>query len=149
VIALSVNDFVWERLSKNSSFNGLYDKYRVQYGEDFKPFFPVYDNFAGDITWGTEPYFLYDTMILRPVRNIPGERHEQIIYTLVGKIPQIFEVKDSIVNMFDYWDDTTYTGDGYRVNDITVWQSDRTRGRDKVRQTYSTTLMLDVHYIPC
>jgi hypothetical protein len=149
MIALTVNNYVWSKLSADPVLNAKYAKYRTQLGANFKPFFPVYDNLAGDITWGSECYVLYDTMTTRPTREIYAERHEQVMYTLVGPIPDLFEFKDAIVNLFDNWENTSFNADGYRINDINVWQPDRTRGRDKVRQTYSTTLLLDVHYIPC
>jgi hypothetical protein len=149
MIALAVNDFVWNGLVADTTLSAKYDPYRTKYGTGFKPFFPVYDNFGGDITWGKECYVLYDSMVTRPIRNVFGEHHEQIMYTVVGPIPDLFEFRDKIVNLFDYWDSTSFVADGYRVNDIDVFQSDRTRGRDKVRQTYSLTLILDVHYIPC
>lgn len=149
MIASSVNNFVWGELQKDATLNAKYNKYRTQYGNSFKPFFPVYDDHAGDISWDSECYVLYDSMTTRPTRNIYAERHEQVLYTVVGPIPELFEFKDAIVNVFDYWDNTTFSADGYRINDINVWQPDRTRGRDKLRQTYSTSLILDVHYIPC
>lgn len=149
MIASHVNDFVWTGLTADEAFSAKYDAYRTQYGDAFKPFFPVYDNFGGDITWGSEPYVLYDSMIIRPLRNVYGEKTEQVMYTIVGQIPELFEFRDAIAALFNNWDSTMFQVEGYRINDIDVVQTDRTRGRDKVRQTYSTTLMLTVHYIPC
>ena len=62
---------------------------------------------------------------------------------------QVFDLKDRIVNIFDYWDNTSFSDGTNRVTDVNVWQPDRTRGRDKLRQTYSISLILDVLYIPC
>lgn len=149
MIALTVNNYVWGELKKDATFNARYDGYRTQLGAGFIPFFPVEDNAAGDISWGNEPYFLYDSMITRPTRNVPFEKREIVMYTLVGTLEDVFDVRGRIESMFDAWDSTMFTADGYKVNDIDISQPDRTRSRDKVRQTYSTTLMLDVFYTPC
>ena len=149
MIASLVNDYVWTELTKDAALSEKYNAYRTQYGNSFKPFFPVFDDHAGDISWGSECYVLWDSMVSRPTRNVYSERHEQVLYTIVGPIPDVFEFKDRIVNLFDYWDSTAFSTSGYKVNDIDVWQPDRTRGRDKLRQTYSISLILDVHYIPC
>jgi hypothetical protein len=149
MIALVVNSYVWQNLKQDSTLYQRYATYTTQFGPTFSPFFPVEDNLAGDISWGTEPYFLYDSTVQKPTRNVYGERHEQIMYTLVGKIEDIFTLRDTVVRMFDEWSETKVNASGYRINDIDVWQPDRIRGRDKLRQLYSTTLLLDVHYHIC
>ena len=146
MIELSVNKYIWDKLSSDSTFNARYDKYRTQFGANFMPFFPVVDNNAGDISWGTEPYFLYDSMSVPP-REVFGEKHIQMTYTLVATLPELFTIKQNVVDLFDHWLETTFSDDvSYRINDMNIWQPDRARGRDKVRQTYSTTLLLDVYY---
>lgn len=151
MIVSALNNYIWAELIKDPVFNAKYNKYRTKYGANFKPFFPVHDNFAGDMAWDTECYVLYDSMSMRPLRQIYGENHEQVMYTLVGPIPDLFEFKKSIVDLFDYWATTKFNDvDGdYRINDVDVFQSDRTRGRDTLRQTYSMTLMFDVNYHKC
>lgn len=149
MIALAINNYIWGNLSKDTQFNSQYDKYRLTLGPNFIPFFPVADNLAGDISWGSEPYILYDSIHVRPSRSVYGERQEQVMYTLVGQIPELFDFKEKIVSMFDHWEATQFSLSGYRINDIDIWQPDKTRGRDKLRQTYSLPLLLDVFYIPC
>ena len=151
MIALSVNKYIWNELKKDAQLNASYDKYRATFGANFIPFFPVYDNHAGDISWGNECYILYDQMKSRPTRQVFKEQHTQVIYTIVGPLPDLFDFTDMIVGLFDDWENTSFVDEQnqYRINDIKVWQPDRTRGRDKVRQTYSTTLIFDVHYISC
>lgn len=149
MIALSVNQYVWGELKKDATLNAKYAKYRTKYGNNFIPFFPVADNNAGDISWGSEPYVLYDSMTMPPTRNIYMSQREQIVYTIVGTIPELFTFKNKVTALFNHWENTSMTLDGYRIIDIDAWSSDRTRVRDKVRQTYSLTLMLEVHYIPC
>lgn len=149
MIALLANNYIWNQLKLDTTLNAKYDKYRVKYGPDFIPFFPVYDDHAGDISWGSECYVLYDPISTRPSRNVFAEQREQIMYTVVGPIPDLFEFKDKMIGLFSYWLDNPFAMDGYRVNDVNIWQSDGTRGRDKLRQTYSTTLTAEVHYISC
>jgi hypothetical protein len=149
MIVSAVNDFVWSELQKDTALNAQYDKYRTKYGPNFKPFFPVADNHAGDASWGSECYVLWDSMITRPNRSVFLERHAQILYTIVGPLPALFEFTDAIANSFDFWQSTTFKGAGYRVNDIDAWQPDRIRGRDSLRQTYSSSLILEVHYLTC
>ena len=149
MIALSVNKYVWGELKKDAALNAKYAKYRTKYGANFIPFFPVSDNLAGDISWGTEPYVIYDSLSLPPTRNVYKGKREQVIYTVVGTVPELFDFKNRIVNLFDHWENTELVVDGYRIYDMDAWNTDRTRVRDKVRQTYSLTLMLEIHYIPC
>jgi hypothetical protein len=149
MIVLVVNNYIWQELKKDVAISQRYAQYTSQFGFSFSPFFPVDDNSAGDISWGSEPYFLYDSMVQKPTRDVYGERHEQIMYTLVGTIEDIFTIRDKVARMFDEWSSTSFTASGYKVNDIDVWQPDRIRGRDKLRQLYSTTLLLDVHYHLC
>lgn len=149
MIALSINKYIWSQLQLDTAFNAQYNKYRTLYGSNFIPFFPVYDNHAGDISWGSECYVLYDPLSTRPTRDVFLERREQIMYTLVGPIPELFKFKDSIVNLFDHWLENPITTDDHRITNVNVWQSDGVRGRDKLRQTYSTTLIAEAFYIPC
>lgn len=149
MIASLVNNHIWSELRKDTSFSSLYDGYRSKYGNNFIPFFPVEDNLAGDISWGSEPYILYDSMLLKSPREIYGEKYAQILYTVVGKIPEILFVRDNILGLFGDLKDTSLKGDGYKINTIEVWQPDRTRSRDKLRQNYAITIMLDVYYIEC
>lgn len=149
MIALPINNYVWQNLRLDTALDAKYDQYRTKYGNGFIPFFPVFDNHAGDISWGSECYVLYDNLKLRPNRDVFKEQREQILYTVVGPIPELFEFKDAILNQFDNWEGTTLLVDGYRVTDVNAWQSTGTSGRDKLRQTYSTTIVLEVNYIPC
>ena len=97
MIALTVNDYVWTELKKDSAFSLRYDSYRTALNNaDFIPFFPVEDNLAGDISWGAEPYILYDSMIARPTRNVPFEKHEMVMYTIVGTLQDVFSLRDKI-----------------------------------------------------
>lgn len=151
MIALSINEILWEELSKDPAFVARYDKYKTQLGDDFKPFFPVQDNHSGDISWDTEPYFLYDTVSLPPNRDVFGERYEQVLYTLVGQIQDIFELRDKVIKMFSYWDDAANPDPYglYRITNLDVWQPLRTRGRDSIRQNYSVELLVNVNYLLC
>jgi hypothetical protein len=149
VIAPTINQYIWQILQTDSTLDAKYDKYRKTYGDDFIPFFPVFDNFAGNISWGSEPYILYDSLVNRADRPVYGERKEQVLYTIVGKLQDIFKIRDIIANQFDAWSVEGFNLDGFRVNSIESYQTDRTRGRDSVRQTYSLVLTLIVHYIEC
>jgi hypothetical protein len=149
MVVSSLNDYVWAELCKDAAFSAKYNKYRTKYGQNFKPFFPVHDNFTGDVSWDTECYVLYDEMDGRPLRQVYRENHDQVIYTLVGPIPDLLDFKKRITRLFSHWDTTKFTTDEFRINDVDVWQADRTRGRDTLRQTYSLTLMLDVNYHIC
>lgn len=149
MIASLTNNYIWSQLRLDPILDAKYQKYRDKYGPNFVPFFPVYDDNAGDISWGSECYVLYDPMVTRPNRNVFAERREQIMYTVVGPIPELFDFKDRIINLFDLWDTTPFETNGYKIHDVNVWQSEGTRGRDKVRQTYSTTLIAEIYYIPC
>jgi hypothetical protein len=149
MIALTVNNYVWNNLRLDTVFDAKYDKYRATYGANFIPFFPVADNLAGDASWGSECYVLYDPMTVPPRRSVYAERRETILYTLVGPLPELFEFKEAIIDQFDSWSSTSFANDGYRVNDINAWQTDQTRVRDKLRQLYSLTLMVEVNYIKC
>lgn len=149
MISTTVNGYVWSKLRQDPAFDALYDKYRTTYGPDFIPFFPVFDNLAGDVSWGNECYVLYDPIVTTPNRPIYAERREQIMYTLIGPVPQLLDFKQSIIDLFDAWEATAFSADGYRVNDINVWQPSGMQGRDKVRQTYAIGLMVEVNYIKC
>lgn len=149
MIALPLNNYVWSNLTTDATFSARYNKYRAQFGQNFLPFFPAVDNNAGDVSWGAEPYILYDSISVRPTRQVYGEKQEQVMYTLVAQMPELMEFKEKIIKMFDFWTETTFSTSGYRVNDINVWQPDRIRGRDKLRQTYSITLLFDIYYFEC
>jgi hypothetical protein len=145
----AVNNYVWSKLRQDPTLDATYDKYRATYGAEFMPFFPVFDNFAGDISWGTDMYVLYDSVTSAPNRPVYGELREQIMYTVIGPMPDLLEFKQRIIDLFDAWESTTFVSDGYRVNDINVWQPSGVQGRDKVRQTYAVPLMVEVNYIKC
>lgn len=149
MITSAVNDFVWSKLQENTTLNARYDKYRTVYGSTFKPFFPVADNNAGDISWGSECYVLWDSMTTRPSRNVYGERQEQVLYTVVGPLPELIDFVDDILFLFSFWESTQFQSSGYRITNITAWQPDRMRGRDSLRQTYSASIILDVQYLLC
>jgi hypothetical protein len=160
MIALELNKYIWGKLKEDPAlnepdesmeFNNKYNKYRLKYGEDFIPFFPVADNFAGDIAWDSEPYFLYDSISLQPNRQVFGERREQVIYTLVGKIPEILEIRETMVHMFSFWDGEAIDFDieKYRITNVDVWQLTQASGRDSLRQTYSVNITFEVNYILC
>lgn len=151
MIALSINQLIWEELTKDAVFDALYDKHRTQFGQNFIPFFPVSDNYVGDIAWGIEPYFIYDSISLPPNRDVFGERREQILYTMVGKIPELFVIEKKVIHMFSFWESDQYnvSSDEYRITSITAWQPLRTNSRDSLRQTHAIEIMVDVNYIPC
>jgi hypothetical protein len=149
MIALELNKHVWSKLQEDAFFNAKYDKYRLLYGQNFIPFFPVADNYAGDISWDSEPYFLYDSISLQPNRQVFGERREQVLYTLVGKVPEILQVRDRIVRLFSFWLDSDFVSSVYRINNADVWQLSQARGRDNLRQTYSIDLTFEIHYLLC
>lgn len=149
MIAPTINKYVWDILKSDPTLSAKYDKYRATYGANFIPFFPVYDNNAGDSSWGSECYVLYDSLRPRSNRPIVTEKREQILYTIVGTIPEIFEFRDTILNVLDFWADLKFTKDGFRVNAVESWQNDRTRGRDSIRQTYSLVLTVEVNYFEC
>jgi hypothetical protein len=148
LIALSVNKYIWNELKKDPALNVKYDKYRAKYGADFLPFFPVSDNMAGDISWGSEVHILWDMLVMTP-RRIHGSRRVQMVYTVVGTVQDLMDVKTRITDMFDYWHGEALNFPGYRVVNIDAWSTDRTRIRDKVRQLYSSTLIVEVEYISC
>lgn len=147
MIAPTVNNFVWNNLRLDTVFDEKYNVYRGVYGANFIPFFPVADNLAGDASWGSECYVLYDPITPSPNRN--SQRREQILYTLVGPLPELFEFKEAVMDQFDYMVATRFTGDGYRITDVQSWQSGGTVVRDKVRQLYSLTIVVEVNYIKC
>jgi hypothetical protein len=151
MIALSINEIIWDELSKDAAFNAKYDKYRVQYGQAFKPFFPVQDNYAGDVAWGNEPYFLYDTVLLPPNRSVFGERYEQMLYTVVGSMSDIQHIYDTVAQMFSFWESNTHTDpfNDYRITNIDAWSPLRTQSRDSLRQNHSFELLVNVNYILC
>jgi hypothetical protein len=149
MIALELNKYIWGELQKDTVFNAKYDKYRLKYGPDFIPFFPVADNYAGDIAWESEPYFLYNSISLQPNRQVFAERREQVLYTLVGKIPEILVVRDKVIHLFSFWLDSDFTSDEYRITNADVWQLSQASGRDSLRQTYSIDMTFEVHYLLC
>lgn len=149
MITLAVNNFIWNEMKQVPQIYDRYVGFREKYGDNFIPFFPIDDTQVGDISWGSAPYIIWDSMPELPTRPVYGEKREQIMYTLIGKIPEIFSIRDFIVNLFNYWESNSFSSDGYRVNDLNVYQSDRTRGRDNIRQTYSLTLIVEAYYHKC
>jgi len=151
MIALSTNDIIWNELIKDPVFSAKYDNYRLQYGPAFKPFFPVSDNQAGDITWGDETYFLYDSISLPPNRNVFGERYEQVLYTIVGCIPELQLIHEHIIQMFSFWDSGVHSDpkNQYRITNIDAWHPLRTLQRDSLRQDYAIEMLINVNYLLC
>jgi hypothetical protein len=147
MIALTINNYVWNNLRLDTALDALYDKYRTLYGSNFKPFFPVADNLAGESSWGSECYVLYDPIVMPSSGDL--QQQEQVMYTLVGPIPELFDFKSAIVDQFDHLTATRIVNDGYRITDISVWQSGGTVVRDKLRDLYSLIIVLQINYIKC
>jgi hypothetical protein len=149
MISTTVNKYIWSMLRQDPALDATYDKYRATLGPDFIPFFPAFDNLAGDTSWGNEHYVLYDPITTTPNRPVYGERREQIMYTVIGPMPSLMDFKQAIIDLFDAWEPTTFSADGYRITNVSVWQPSGMQGRDKIRQTYAVPLIVEVNYIKC
>jgi hypothetical protein len=151
MIALSTNEIIWQELIKDPVFNAKYDKYRAQYGPDFRPFFPVSDNYAGDISWDDEIYFIFDAVSFPPNRNVFGERYSQVLYTIVGKVNELLNIQEDIIHIFSFWESGQHpdpTGN-YRITNMDSWIPLRTQSRDSLRQTHAIEMLVNVNYFLC
>jgi hypothetical protein len=147
MIVKDINAFVWANLQLDTDFSSLYDRYRAKYGDSFIPFFPVTDSLAGDASWGSECYVIYDPIYAPSTRQ--SQYREQIVYQLVGPLPQLFDFRDRILDQFKMFEQVSFSTGDHRITGVEAWQSGGTRVKDQLRQLYYIPLIVEVHFIKC
>lgn len=67
------------------------------------PFFPVNDIKAGDTAWGSKPYIIFDSFMRARSgnRTFYPIKTAQMIYSIKGKLSDIYEWRDFISNVLD------------------------------------------------
>jgi hypothetical protein len=70
----------------------------------FKPFYPVSENFAPDSQ--DLPYILYDYIFLPKPGTFWPMQKEEADYIIVGKLPEIYYIKNYIVEALEKFDES-------------------------------------------
>lgn len=147
-----INAYVWNEFTVNSP------NFVAQYN-GVVPIFPVRDALGDESTWGSKPYIVYDNMARFRTARFYGIRKEQLLYSIRGDVPQIFTVRDLIVDVLDRADDTAkdvnfYSGQNLNnplifFHDFRVYQMSETSEKtDNIsnRQYYATELIIEYQY---
>ena len=71
---------------------------------NFKPFYPVSENLAVDSS--KMPYILYDYIFMRKAGTFWPIQKEEVDYIIVGDLPQIFYIKNYIVDALERFDES-------------------------------------------
>jgi hypothetical protein len=123
------------------------------------PFFPLYDNQAGNAKWGTKPYAVYDIMSPARKAGLYAVKRSQMLYSIRGTVPDLFTFRDLIIDIIDRDDDAgkdvnEWAGINAPDNDLYFhrfavnevnWSSEITIAKD-TRQAVTKDLIVEFFY---
>lgn len=100
-----VNKYLWDLASGSvSGVPAIASAVWNTSSYSYRPFFPVSDSLAVDST--NMPYVLYDVMFEEMEGTFWPLHREVIIYRIVGKIPQIYYVRNFIKDNLEKFDES-------------------------------------------
>ena len=104
-----INNYLWDRarglVSGQPSASGVWDtSIYTASAMSFMPFYPVSENLAVDSS--KLPYILYDYMFVPKAGTFWPLQKEEADYIIVGDIPQIFYIKNYIVDALERFDES-------------------------------------------
>ena len=100
-----INNYLWDLVS--GSVSGQPAAASVVWNASnyqFVPFYPVSENLAPDSA--TMPFILYDYMFLPKAGTFRPLQKEEADYIIVGDLPQIFYVKNYILDALERFDES-------------------------------------------
>ena len=93
-----LNGYAWDAVS------GIDATLHGQYG-GIRPFFPLYDNTAGNSTWGNKCYVVYDTIMRIKRFPLAAIKKAEVLYSVRGPVPELLEFTNLLVWILDRGDD--------------------------------------------
>jgi hypothetical protein len=92
----AINKYVWKQFEISKP--NIYSLYG-----NTTPIFPVSDNVSGNAKWSEKPYIIYDSFAKGRTTNkyFYPIKSSQMMYSIKGKIEEIFEWRDFIINVLD------------------------------------------------
>lgn len=149
---LIINSYIWNELgavmpSLTSKYTGI------------EPIYPVYDSLSAKGAWNGLPYIIYDNMLMSKISSFYGIKREQTVYSIRGNVPEIFKIRNAIIDIIDRSDDAAKDINEYagqNLNNVSVFfhefsafQLDFTNEKtiaNSTRQLYTTELILEYEY---
>lgn len=93
-----INNYIW------NEFKSIDPDFTDTYG-DVVPFFPLYDNMAGDSKWSNRTYAVYDIMSTNRRSPFYVVKKSQLLYSIRGTVPDILYFRDIVSQIIDRGDD--------------------------------------------
>lgn len=146
-----INNYVWYEMQRiDPAFTGRYDAV---------PFFPLYDNQAGNSKWGNKSYVVYDPIKARRKTPFYPVKRESLLYSVRGIVPEVLYMRDLLDYVLDRGDDAAkdlneWAGENVVNNQVfihsfstteTNWSSEITTAKD-TRQPVTKNLIVDYEY---
>lgn len=153
---LAINKYVWEQFHISPSMSATYVSHA-----GIIPFFPVSDNVSGTTKWEDKTYIIYDSFIKPRTFNryFYPIKSGQMMYSIKGKLEDIYKWRDFISNVLDREDVAakdinSYAGININNYDlgfhcINVFQANyigNTTESSGTKKTYSTNLIIRYDY---
>lgn len=104
-----INNYLWDRarglVNDQPSASAIWDtSIYTASAMSFMPFYPVTENLAVDSS--KMPYILYDYMFVPKAGTFWPLQKEEADYIIVGDIPEIFYLKNYIVDALERFDES-------------------------------------------
>lgn len=110
-----INNYIWDLVS--GSISGLPAAPSAVWNASnytYKPFYPVTESLAPDST--IMPFVIYDYMLLPKAGTFWPIQKEEAEYCIVGDLPNIFYVKNYIVDALEKFDESARDINNYLIN---------------------------------
>lgn len=106
---MHINNYLWDlargQVVDNPSASAIWDTSIYSASAiSFIPFYPVSENLAVDSS--KLPYILYDYIVLPKLNTFWPMQREEAEYIIVGDIPQIYYIKNWMVDALEKYDDS-------------------------------------------
>ena len=105
-----INNYVWNIVNDSATASVVWNPNEY----DYRPFYPVSENLAPDSV--VMPYVLYDYMFLEKTGTFWPIQREEATYIVVGDVPNIFYVKNLIIDLLDKFDESAVNVNNYLLS---------------------------------
>lgn len=130
---IAINKFIWAKFAEEYPETAA--------GYQVVPFFPTYDNTAIGNSWDDKLYVVYDVIAKYRASAFYPIKSESTLYSLRGKIEDVFLWREFVIDMLDKMDDAAkdineWLGENEPDNEVffhefTVYQSEYARAATK------------------
>lgn len=110
IAVVHINNYIWDVVGKSATASVVWNSSNY----DYKPFYPVSENLAPDSA--VLPYVLYDYMFLEKTGTFWPLQREEASYVIVGDVPNIFYVKNLIIDLLEKFDESAINVNNYMIS---------------------------------